>query len=137
MRQSDLPNGWRKGLNRPTFWEFAHKAGYKTVHIDAWYGSMSIGSGVSLGEKALVDSNISVAISPDYLRDQTVVEKLLQALKDEGPAFIYVDKFGVHFPYSDKYPPDFHTRQIHLKGDTFWFGLAKLRFQRVPEESAT
>ena len=132
MRQSDLPNGWREGLNRPTFWEFAHKAGYKTVHIDAWYGSMSIGSGVSLGEKALVDSNISVAISPDYLRDQTAVDELLRALKDEGPAFIYVEKLGAHFPYYDKYPPDFRTRQIPLK-DTFWFGLAKLRFNEFGE----
>src|SRR5262249_29312230 len=23
IRQSDLPNGWREGLNRPTFWQFA------------------------------------------------------------------------------------------------------------------
>ena len=52
MRQSDLPNGWREGLNRPTFWQFAHRAGYKTVHIDAWYGPMSLGNGFSLAEKA-------------------------------------------------------------------------------------
>ena len=111
MRQSDLPNGWREGLNRPTLWEFAHKAGYKTVHIDAWRdrGFISLGSGISLAERALVNSNININKPVGYLRDQTVVEKLLHALKEEGPAFIYVDKFGVHFPYSDKYPPDFHT----------------------------
>jgi glucan phosphoethanolaminetransferase (alkaline phosphatase superfamily) len=106
MRQSDLPNGWREGLNRPTFWEFAHKAGYKTVHIDAWRG---FGSGISLAERTLVDSIINVNKPVGYLRDQLLADKLLHALKEEGPAFIYVDKFGVHFPYSDKYPPDFHT----------------------------
>jgi glucan phosphoethanolaminetransferase (alkaline phosphatase superfamily) len=106
MRQSDLPNGWREGLNRPTFWEFAHKAGYKTVHIDAWRG---FGSGVSLAERALVDSIINVNKPVGYLRDQLLADKLLHALKEEGPAFIYVDKFGVHYPYYDKYPPDFHT----------------------------
>ena len=42
---------------------------------------------------------------PAYLRDQMVVDKLLNALKEEAPAFIYVDKYGVHFPYSNKYPP--------------------------------
>jgi glucan phosphoethanolaminetransferase (alkaline phosphatase superfamily) len=132
MRQTDLPNGWREGLNRPTFWEFAHKAGYKTVHIDAWYGSMSLGNGFSLAEKALIDSNISVIKSPNYLRDQTLVGKLLQALKDEGPAFIYVEKLGAHFPYSDKFPPDFHTRPTPLT-DTFWSVFAKLRLSAVGE----
>jgi glucan phosphoethanolaminetransferase (alkaline phosphatase superfamily) len=109
MRQSDLPNGWREGLNRPTFWEFAHKAGYKTVHLDAWGGPISLGSEISLAERTLVDSNINVNKPVGYLRDQLLADKLLHALKNEGPAFIYVDKFGMHFPYSDKYPPDFHT----------------------------
>jgi glucan phosphoethanolaminetransferase (alkaline phosphatase superfamily) len=125
MRQSDLPDGWHDALNRPNFWEFAHKAGYKTVHIDAWYGPMSIGNGFSLAEKSLVDSNISVLTNPNYRRDQVVVEKLLHALKEEGPAFIYVDKFGVHFPYSDKYPPDFHTLPT-LLSDTVSSVLGKL-----------
>ena len=109
MRQSDLSNGWREGLNRPTLWEFAHKAGYKTVHIDAWRGPFSLGSGISLAERTLVNSHINVNKTASYLRDQLLADKLLHALKEEGPAFIYVDKFGVHFPYSDKYPPDFHT----------------------------
>jgi len=132
MRQSDLPNGWRQGLNRPTFWEFAHKAGYKTVHIDAWYGSMSLGNGFSLAEKALVDSNISVLKTPNYLRDQVVVDKLVHTLKEEGPAFIYVEKFGVHFPYSDKYPPDSHMRPTALSS-TFWAAFGKLRLSTTGE----
>jgi len=107
MRQSDLPNGWREGLNRPTLWEFAHKAGYKTVHIDAL--SYALGNGITLGERILVDSNIRVNKTVGYLRDQTVVEKLVHALKEEEPEFIYVDKFGVHYSYADKYPPDFHA----------------------------
>ena len=118
MRQSDLPNGWREGLNRPTFWQFAHRAGYKTVHIDAWYGPLSLGNGFSLAEKALIDSNINIIENPSYLRDQKLVDKLLHALKDEGPAFIYVEKFGVHFPYSDKYPPDFHAFPTPVESDT-------------------
>jgi glucan phosphoethanolaminetransferase (alkaline phosphatase superfamily) len=132
MRQSDLPNGWREGLNRPTLWEFAHKAGYKTVRIDAWGGPISLGSGISLAEKFLVDSNISVMKTPEYLRDQVVVDKLLHTLKEEGPAFIYVDKFGVHFPYSDKYPPDFHTPLTPLS-DTVWDVFGKLRLSTTGE----
>ena len=55
MRQSDLPNGWREGLNRPTFWQFAHRAGYKTVHIDAW-----ITTRFRRLREPLIDSNIKI-----------------------------------------------------------------------------
>jgi glucan phosphoethanolaminetransferase (alkaline phosphatase superfamily) len=103
MRQSDLPNGWRQGLSRPTIWQFAHRAGYETVHIDA-----SVHNELSPAEKTLVDSNITVFEKPGYLRDPKLVSKILETLKDEKPAFIYVNKYGVHFPYSNKYPPDRH-----------------------------
>jgi len=119
MRQSDLPNRWREALNRPTFWEFAQRAGYKTVHFDAWYGPMSsLRNGYSLAEKASIDYNISIIRNPIYLRDQMLADKLIDTLKDEKPAFIFVDKFGVHFPYSDKYPPDFRAVSTPLEGDT-------------------
>jgi glucan phosphoethanolaminetransferase (alkaline phosphatase superfamily) len=102
MRQSDLPNNWREGLSRPTVWEFAHWAGYKTVHIDA-----SFNNELSPVEKAQVDSNITIFENPGYLRDPRLVGRLLQALRDDKPAFIYVEKYGVHFPYSTKFPPNF------------------------------
>jgi lipid A ethanolaminephosphotransferase len=105
MRHSNLPNGWREGLNKPTFWEFAHRAGYKTVYIDSFYGS--INNVLQVAEKMRIDSTVHVLNNPAYLRDQVLVGKLLGALKDEAPTFVYVEKFGVHFPYSDKYRPDF------------------------------
>jgi glucan phosphoethanolaminetransferase (alkaline phosphatase superfamily) len=107
MREIDLPESWQTGLRRPTFWQFARRAGYKTVHIDAWYGPLTLGNGFSLPEELLIDSKISVIENPSYLRDRVLVDKLLHALEEEGPEFIYVEKFGTHFPYSDKYPPDF------------------------------
>ena len=103
MRPSTLPNGWRDALRKPTFWQFAHRAGYATVHIDAGNNTLTT------AEKTLVDSNFSIFENPGYLRDQKLVGQLLRALKDERPAFIYVQKYGVHFPYSTKYPPYFHA----------------------------
>jgi glucan phosphoethanolaminetransferase (alkaline phosphatase superfamily) len=116
MRQSDLPSGWREGLKRPTFWEFARKAGYKTVHIEARRGP---GDGISLAERTLVDSIMNVNKTVGYLRDQVIGDKLLHALKEEGPAFIYIEKFGVHRYYSDKYPPDFRAVPTPLS-DSVW-----------------
>jgi glucan phosphoethanolaminetransferase (alkaline phosphatase superfamily) len=105
MRRSDLPDGWQEGLRRPTFWKFAQKAGYKTLHIDAWGNPIFYHSGFSAVENALIDYKINVIENPAYLRDHTVARKLLTSLKEEAPAFIYVDKFGVHLPYFNKYPP--------------------------------
>jgi lipid A ethanolaminephosphotransferase len=70
---------------------------------------LTLGNGFSLAEMALIDSNINIINNPSYLRDQMLVDQLLDALKDKRPAFIYVEKFGIHPPYSEKYPPDFHA----------------------------
>jgi len=107
MRRSELPNSWGEGLKKPTIWQFAHAAGYKTVHIDAAYHRFD--NDLAPVEKTLIDFNGTMFENPGYLRDHKLIDMLILALKDEGPAFIYVDKYGVHFPYSTKYPPDFHT----------------------------
>jgi hypothetical protein len=108
MRQSDLPNNWRAGLKKPTIWQFAHRAGYKTVYLDAW--GYPPGQGMlSPTEEALIDSRTAISEQPDYLRDQKLAAELLRTMKEEGPAFIYVDKYGAHLPYSTKYPPTFHA----------------------------
>jgi len=108
MRQFDLPNKWGEGVKRPTIWQFAHNARYKTVYIDAFAGPLEYHSGFSPIEKTLIDSKVNILDSRTYLRDYKAVDKLVEALEDEGPAFIYLDKFGVHTPYASKYPPDFH-----------------------------
>jgi glucan phosphoethanolaminetransferase (alkaline phosphatase superfamily) len=117
MRQSDLPNRWREALNRPNFWEFAHTAGYKTLHFDAWYGPLSFGNGYSPPERHSIDSDLSIIKNPSYRRDQMLADELINTLKDEKPAFIFVEKFGVHFPYSDKYAPDFRAVSTPIAAD--------------------
>src|SRR5262249_7254132 len=68
MQQSNLPKGWRDGLQQPTFWQYAHRAGYKTVYIDAWDHNA-----LAPVERALIDSNIKIFNNPGYLRDQKLV----------------------------------------------------------------
>jgi glucan phosphoethanolaminetransferase (alkaline phosphatase superfamily) len=57
-----------------------------------------------VGRKSVDYSEIRIHENPDYLRDDKLVDKLLDSLKEKAPTFIYVDKYGVHFPYSNKYP---------------------------------
>jgi hypothetical protein len=109
-RPEELPDAIRQGLNLagPTVWQYAKGAGLKTVHIDA-FGQFGLHSGMNLAESVMIDETIRVSANPVYLRDSVVAEKLIEALADPTPAFIYVDKFGAHFAYDDKYPPE-HAR---------------------------
>jgi glucan phosphoethanolaminetransferase (alkaline phosphatase superfamily) len=119
MRRSDLSEGWREGLKKPTFWQLAHRAGYKTVFTDAWGDTYFLGfgsflhSGFSSAEKALIDSEIKVVEKPAYLRDHKLVDKILDSLNEKAPTFIYVDKYGVHIPYSTKYPSALQKPSAH------------------------
>jgi hypothetical protein len=97
---SDIKIVWDESVRG----DYLYWAGFKTIHIDA-----SFHNELAPVEKTMIDSNVTIFENPGYLRDQRLVGRLLRALKDEGPAFIYVEKYGVHFPYSTKYPPDFHA----------------------------
>jgi glucan phosphoethanolaminetransferase (alkaline phosphatase superfamily) len=103
-----LPAAIQRGLNLsgPTIWQYAKTAGLKTVHIDA-FGQFGLHSGMSLTEFKMIDQTILVRAEPPvYFRDFLAAEKLIEVLADPTPAFIYVDKFGAHIRYDNKYPPE-------------------------------
>jgi glucan phosphoethanolaminetransferase (alkaline phosphatase superfamily) len=106
LQRRQLPD--TKGIWRetPTIWQFAHKAGFKTVLIDGFRPFGSYHSYMNEIEARAIDTLIPQAISPEYTRDVAVADTLLDALKNDEPMFIYVNKYGVHFPYDTKYPPD-------------------------------
>jgi Sulfatase len=116
VRSEDLPDAMKQGLNLggPTVWQYAKGAGLKTVHIDG-FGELGFHSGMSLTESAMIDETIRVKANPVYLRDSLVAQKLIEALADPTPAFIFVDKFGAHFAYDNKYPLE-HAR-FSVNGD--------------------
>jgi glucan phosphoethanolaminetransferase (alkaline phosphatase superfamily) len=88
------------------------------VYIDGFGGGYSsLHSGMSVTENKLIDQTTSVRGDPKYLRDFFVAKKLTEALAEPEPAFIYVDKFGVHIPYENKYPPD-HARFPVISDDS-------------------
>src|SRR5262249_21167174 len=116
-RPEELPDAIQQGLNLagPTVWQYAKAAGLKPVYIDA-LGQFGLHDGMNLTEFVMIDETILVRADPPvYLRDSLVAQKLIEALADPTPAFIYVDKFGAHFAYDNKYPPE-HAR-FSVSGD--------------------
>jgi lipid A ethanolaminephosphotransferase len=108
LREADLPDRAERALKAPTIWQYAHKAGYQTVLIDAFAEVSETHSYMTKAERAFIDRAIPVDDEPAYRRDQTIATRILpEVLADKEPQFVYVNKFGAHFPYHTKYPPGF------------------------------
>lgn len=108
-RPDDLRYQLFDGLNfaGPNIWQYAHAAGFKTVYVDGFStNTWWLHSGMSLREASFIDQHIPMPAIEDCQRDMEVANRLIEALKDPAPALIYVDKFGLHTPYDDKYPRD-------------------------------
>jgi glucan phosphoethanolaminetransferase (alkaline phosphatase superfamily) len=96
-RQGDAPS------KQPGLFQYAQRAGFRTVVVDAWKELVQY---MDPTERLAIDTYVPVIDEPPYLRDNRVVEKLLEILADDRPTFIYVAKFGVHFPYDMSYPSE-------------------------------
>ena len=93
---------------KPSVWQYAKRAGYRTVYVDGQRQNGRLQNLMSREERAQIDEHIqlSSATSPRE-RDMQIARRLRRIIQDNRePAFVYVNKMGVHFPYEGKYPPE-------------------------------
>ncbi len=94
----------------PTIWQYAKKAGFRTVYIDSQESEKTVTKPndfqnyMTSEEAKLIDKFYKVknVDSPDL--DYRLLEIMKAELKSDSPTFIYANKNGAHFPYSDNYP---------------------------------
>jgi glucan phosphoethanolaminetransferase (alkaline phosphatase superfamily) len=117
MRPGHLPEKWDDEAKRPLIWQYARRAGYRTVHIDGMAGPLAFNNGFSVRENKLIDTNIGILDNPEYTRDNKIADTILALLAEGAPIFLMVDKHGVHVPYDLRYPPDedadHHEDRVH------------------------
>ena len=100
----DTKESWKRA---PSIWQYAHKAGFKTVFIDAFKNAYEYHSYMGPLEARMIDVWSKVPYKEvSYEKDPLIAEALIDVLKNEGPMLIYVNKLGIHFPYYQKYPHD-------------------------------
>ena len=107
FQPGDLPKALAaNGLasERPTMWQFAKAAGFKTVYIDT-LGDGVFHDGINNDELSYIDEKYYVHTQPNYLRDFDALKRLTTVMSRPGRAFIFLDKQGVHHAYQSKYPP--------------------------------
>jgi sulfatase-like protein len=108
LQPADLPDVKERALKAPAIWQFAKKAGYETVLIDAFAEVFATHSFMSKHERAFIDKEMPVSTMPIYMRDMTIArERLPPLLATNQRMFIYVNKYGAHFPYRQTHPPNF------------------------------
>jgi glucan phosphoethanolaminetransferase (alkaline phosphatase superfamily) len=98
----------RSVRTNPTIWEYAKKAGYRTVFIDA-QGGLNKNPGLlqnfmSVREKQSIDGFYAIEGVTPAEADFKLLEILDRELKSPQPVFVYANKNGAHFPYDKTYP---------------------------------
>ncbi|HHN72491.1 MAG TPA: hypothetical protein ENK13_00230, partial [Thermopetrobacter sp.] len=94
----------------PTIWQWAKKAGFHTVYIDAQSGFVKdpgkLQNFMTVRETRFIDEIIRIEGVPLDQLDFVLLGHVVDRLKSDRPVFIYANKNGAHFPYDADYPAD-------------------------------
>ncbi|MGH6900329.1 MAG: sulfatase-like hydrolase/transferase [Geminicoccaceae bacterium] len=88
----------------PSIWSFAKAAGYRTVFIDAQKSGGRLQNGMTVVERNQIDAFEQPDHLPHAERDFFVARRLLEIARAPQPHFVYVNKWGAHFPFARNYP---------------------------------
>lgn len=107
IRADQLPDKQERALRKTTIWQYAKRAGYRTIFVDGWTSEGQFHSFMNQSESADIDRRIYVERNQSsHEIDVEIARKLKNLLALPQPSFILVNKIGVHFPYDLYYPAD-------------------------------
>lgn len=88
----------------PLIWSFAKKAGYKTYYFDAQQTDGILQNFMTKEELKGIDHFVQLGRDDRENADQIFAIKVKEILNGPGKNFIYINKRGAHFPYTQTYP---------------------------------
>lgn len=91
----------------PSIWQYAKKAGLRTVYIDAQRTGGNLQNLMTKLEKQDIDEFVQFDRTSVRDRDMAVAAKLIELLGNDRAELVVVNKLGAHFPVHDKYPDAF------------------------------
>ncbi|WP_447789765.1 sulfatase-like hydrolase/transferase [Pseudomonas farris] len=91
----------------PSIWQYAKKAGLRTVYIDAQRTGGNLQNLMNAAEKKDIDEFVQFDRTSVRDRDMAAAAKLIELLNDGKPQLVVINKVGAHFPVHDKYPDAF------------------------------
>lgn len=104
--RKDIPGTIR---TNPTIWQYAKKAGFRTVYIDGQSGRIKdpskLQNFMTTDEARFIDRHVTFASDvPTTELDDRVHAIIKEELTGEQMVFIYANREGAHFPYDKNYP---------------------------------
>ncbi|KAA0959301.1 sulfatase-like hydrolase/transferase [Pseudomonas sp. ANT_H12B] len=97
----------RINSTQPSIWQYAKKAGLRTVYIDAQRTAGNLQNLMNDAEKKDIDEFVQFDQTSVRDRDMAAAAKLVELLNDGKPELVLINKVGAHFPVHDKYPDAF------------------------------
>ena len=97
----------RINTTMPSIWQYARKAGLRTVYIDAQSTGGNLQNLMNDAEKKDIDEFVQFDQTSVRDRDMAAAAKLVDLLNDGKPELVVINKVGAHFPVHDKYPDGF------------------------------
>jgi hypothetical protein len=91
----------------PSIWQYAKKAGLRTVYIDAQRTGGNLQNLMNDTEKRDIDEFVQFDQTSVRERDMAAAAKLIELLNDDKAQLVVINKVGAHFPVHDKYPDAF------------------------------
>lgn len=118
----------------PSIWQYAKRAGYTTVYIDAQRTGGKLQNLMTRVERRSIDRFIQFDDVPIVQRDMAVADVLAELNQNSTMDLVVANKVGAHFPISDKYPDEFSVfkpetpRGVSKYKDVTDMGLARSGF---------
>lgn len=109
----------RINSTRPSIWQYAKKAGLRTVYIDAQRTGGNLQNLMTELEKQDIDEFVQFDHTSVRDRDMAAAAKLIELLDDHQAELVVINKVGAHFPVHDKYPDDFMSYRPALPRGQF------------------
>jgi hypothetical protein len=103
----------------PSIWQYAKKAGLRTVYIDAQRTGGNLQNLMNDAEKKDIDEFVQFDQTSVRDRDMAAAAKLIELLNDGTPQLVVINKVGAHFPVHDKYPDAFMAYRPTLSRGQF------------------
>jgi glucan phosphoethanolaminetransferase (alkaline phosphatase superfamily) len=97
----------RINLTMPSIWQYAKRAGLRTVYIDSQRTGGNLQNLMSKAERQEIDEFVQFDSTAVRNRDMAAAVKLIELLNNDVAELVIVNKVGAHFPVADKYPDDF------------------------------
>jgi hypothetical protein len=91
----------------PSIWQYAKKAGLRTVYIDAQRTGGNLQNLMTNTERNDIDEFVQFDQTSVRDRDMAAAAKLIELLNDDKPQLVVINKIGAHFPVHDKFPDAF------------------------------